>query len=86
MSFVNCLPYYYLINSIYIQNTYIQNAAAQQQYMCHTTHDIFNKVTSNTRVALPGIVGGAPLWPYPFSGGIVSSLLPPILIPATPIS
>lgn len=43
-------------------------------------------VTSKTKVAFPGIVGGAPDLPYAFSGGMVSLLLPPTAIPWHPIS
>lgn len=40
-----------------------------------------NNVTSKTSVEFGGIVGGAPFFPYAFSGGIVSILFPPTNIP-----
>ena len=39
---------------------------------------------SKINVELRGMTGGRPAFPYPSSGGIVSVLSPPSLIPATP--
>ena len=39
------------------------------------------QITSNIKVALPGITGGDPDLPYPFSGGIVNLLFSPTFIP-----
>lgn len=50
--------------------------------MLEPQHD--NRVISNVKVAFGGITGGAPLFPYAFSGGIVNFLLPLTLIPKTP--
>ena len=38
---------------------------------------IIKGVISKTKEALLGIFGGAPVFPYAFSGGIVKTRLPP---------